>query len=121
VVAVGFPLTPLTDLEPQWLLAIENADGHFMRYVERKDANGIFFKCPKCYDAKGRTTRGVHGIICWDATVPLKPDVWVGPGRWELVGDTYETLSLRAGSSSVRLTSGCEAHFFVDNGQVRDC
>ena len=41
------------------------------------------------------------------------------PGRWQLVGDTFETLSLIADSSSVLLLGGCNAHFFVSHGYIR--
>ncbi len=79
------------------------------------EAEGIFFLCPVCFKANGGPV-GTHGIICWTPKVP--PDAQPGPGRWELVGSSFEDLSLRAGSSSIKLTGGCEAHFHVTNGNI---
>jgi hypothetical protein len=108
----------LTDLDPQWLRH-EPQNPEIHRFVERPEANGIRFLCPKCFEANGGPVR-THGIICWDPTVP--PDVAPKPGRWNLVGTSYEDLSLVAGSSSVLLTgNGCQAHFFVEHGSIRMC
>lgn len=113
----------LTALNPKWIQAYALADGTwfngFRCVTDRQDANGILFMCPKCFIAKGHTSKGVHGVICWSPLVPQTVDP--KPGRWELAGDTFDTLSLVAGSSSVLLTSGCNAHFFVKHGSIEMC
>lgn len=78
------------------------------------------FVCPKCFAANDHKRPGVHSIICWDPSVPQT--VFPNPGRWELVGDSFENLTLRAGSSSILLTGpGCQAHFFITNGEIQMC
>jgi len=99
---------------------------HFARIIDDKgssetvddiaQADGIWFLCPKCYIANGNSDVGTHWIVCWSPKVPqtISPT----PGRWELRGMGLADLSLVAGSSSVRLTGGCAAHFFVQNGEI---
>ncbi len=82
------------------------------------DADGIIFLCPKCFAANGGSL-GTHSVVCWSPRVP--PDADPKPGRWNLVGTSYADLSLRAGSSSVLLTGGCNAHFYVERGDIRMC
>lgn len=56
--------------------------------------------------------------MCWQPHVPV--GLAPGPGRWHLRGEDLATLSLvGVKSSSVLLTGGCRAHFFVENGLVR--
>ncbi len=81
------------------------------------EADGISFLCPWCFECAGRTAVGVHGITCWTPKVP--GDVAPGPGRWALDGTSYDDLSLVAGSSSVKIEGGCNAHFFVERGAIR--
>jgi hypothetical protein len=82
------------------------------------EADGVFFLCPKCFNLnKGPV--GTHGVICWRPRVPL--DILPNPGRWELEGTSIDDLSLRASSSSVLLKGGCDAHFFVANGEIVFC
>jgi hypothetical protein len=40
------------------------------------------------------------------------------PGRWDFQGTGLQDLTLVAGSSSVLLTGGCRAHFFVRDGEI---
>ena len=82
------------------------------------DCDGIMFLCPKCFAENGGP-RGTHVVICWRPRVP--PDVDPKPGRWEIVGSSFDDLSLVAGSSSVLLRGGCNAHFFIEKGAVRMC
>lgn len=81
------------------------------------DADGVLFQCPKCFAANGGPV-GTHYVFCWTPKVP--PDLDPKPGRWNLVGTSLADLSLVAGSSSVLLTGGCNAHFFVRNGAIED-
>lgn len=106
----------LTDLEPEWLRYRPGEPASYL-LCERHEANGIWFLCPKCFEANGGSV-GTHRVICWDPSVP--PEVQPNPGRWTLQGDTFETLSLVAGSSSVWLMGrGCQAHFFIEAGEIR--
>jgi hypothetical protein len=123
----------LSTLEPQFLRREERVeqwtrrkeDGtdeevtgprEYQVYVDTpQEADGITFMCPKCFE-QNKGSVGTHWVLCWSPKVP--PDIDPKPGRWNLVGTNYEDLSLVAGSSSVLLTSGCEAHFFVQQGNV---
>lgn len=124
----------LTDLEPQFIQheetvgtwtrrlpdgATEEVTGpqSYIAYVDHlSEAHGVMFLCPKCFAANGGDV-GTHQIICWNPSVPQT--VEPKPGRWEMRGTGYGDLSLVAGSSSVLLTSGCQAHFFVTTGEIR--
>ena len=81
------------------------------------DADGVMFLCPKCWLANAGPV-GTHGIICWRPRVPA--GVRPGPGRWEFQGTSLDDLTLVAGSSSVRLDGGCNAHFHVRGGSITD-
>ena len=107
----------LADLSPAWLGRIElGPEGRFSWYhdVQRGEAHGIIFHCPKCAVVPGHT----HMVICWDPDVPA--DLGPKPGRWDMQGDSFNSLSLvgRGASSSVLLLGGCDAHFFITGGNV---
>lgn len=104
----------LTDLSPRWLR--RDADDSWMQDVPLAEAHGVMFLCPKCFEANGRSPIGVHSVICWRPSVPqtTRPT----PGRWEFQGSSFEDLTLVAGSSSVALQGGCEAHFFIRDGAI---
>jgi len=80
------------------------------------EADGVQFLCPKCFAANSGAI-GTHQVICWRPRVP--PEVCPKPGRWEFEGTSLSDLTLRAGSSSILLIGGCEAHFFIENGAIR--
>lgn len=82
------------------------------------DADGVWFLCPKCFATNGGAI-GTHRVICWRPKVPqsINPK----PGRWEFKGTSIEDLELVAGSSSVQVIGGCEAHFYVRDGAIVDC
>lgn len=82
------------------------------------EADGVMFLCPKCFETNGGPV-GTHGVICWRPRVPAGIDP--SPGRWEFEGSSIDDLSLRAGSSSVQLHGGCNAHFYVANGEIVFC
>lgn len=107
----------LQQLEPRFLKITVPSKEH--RFVDDiAEADGIRFLCPKCYQANIGPV-GTHGVICWAPHVPQTE--LPTPGRWNLVGSGYADLSLVAGSSSVLLRGGCNAHFFVEHGQIRMC
>lgn len=98
----------LADLSPEFLKIVDEYS--FRTDVARADADGVWFLCPKCES---------HMVTCWSPSVDQSWDP--KPGRWELVGAGIDDLSLVAGSSSVALTHGCRAHFFVRNGGIIMC
>jgi hypothetical protein len=81
-------------------------------------ADGVWFVCPKCFLANNRERPGVHGVLCWDATVP--PQISPGPGRWNLRGTGLTDLTLVGGSNSIHLQGGCGWHGFIENGIFTD-
>lgn len=107
----------LTELQPRFLKR-ESADNFRCRDVSMTDADGIWFLCPKCFKNKGGPV-GTHSIICWEPSVPQ--DTTPTGGRWTIEGTGFDDLTLVAGSSSVLLKGGCNAHFFVRNGQIEMC
>jgi hypothetical protein len=106
----------LTELDPHWL--VREDDNHFGRARRLDQADGIRFRCPKCFEVN-RGVRGTHSIICWQPHVPQS--TFPTPGRWSFRGRGFRDLSLIASSNSVRLTSGCAAHFWIKNGEVTPC
>jgi hypothetical protein len=79
-------------------------------------ADGVMFLCPKCFDDPPIGPIGTHSVICWSPTIGQ--DHGPKPGRWNLVGTSIDDLTLVAGSSSVLLQGGCDAHFFVRDGRI---
>lgn len=110
-----FPTMKLIKLEPHWMKRVNARE--FQDVDSIQEADGIRFLCPKCFADKGNKI-GVHSCICWAPSVPQ--DTSPTPGRWDLVGTSFDDLTLVAGSSSILLTSGCMAHFFIRNGEVQD-
>jgi hypothetical protein len=104
----------LVELEPQFIKV--KSEIEFTEVNDIKDADGIMFLCPVCFKNNGNSNIGTHMIICWRPNVPqtINPK----PGRWEFLGTGYDDLELRAGSSSILLTGGCNAHFFIKNGEI---
>ena len=82
------------------------------------EADGVLLLCPGCF-IKNKGPIGTHSIICWRPHVPKTvPPV---PGRWEFYGTGIPDLTLKAGSSSIFCQPpGCGAHFFIENGWVRE-
>lgn len=107
----------LIDLEPQFLR--RDDDHHFTFVGDVSEADGVEFICPKCFADNGMKRAGVHGVICWEPSVPQTTTPT--PGRWEMLGTGFHDLTLRAGSSSILLQGGCGAHFFIENGNIRMC
>lgn len=65
------------------------------------------------------SSKGVHSVICWKPSVSqtVKPT----PGRWHILGSGFADLTLQSGSSSVLITDGCRAHFYITNGNIIPC
>ena len=105
----------LCDLQPKWIRWRPEGT----RIVQTAaEANGIRFKCPKCF-VTNEGPVGTHSIICWAPGVP--PTEYPTGGRWQLVGASFDTLTLVANSSSVAVEGGCKAHFFVQQGTIHFC
>lgn len=82
-------------------------------------ADGMVFLCPKCMAANNMRAEGVHSVICWQPSV--SPEMEPGPGRWLFIGNDFHDVTFVAGSSSVKLSGGCEAHFFIKAGKIEMC
>jgi hypothetical protein len=103
----------LTDLEPTFLKIVDDKTEQMTDNIQ--GADGLLFLCPKCFtDNKG--TVGTHYIKCWQPHVPASNPP--GPGRWSFIGTNYSDLTLQASSSSISLSTGCKAHFFIRNGEI---
>jgi hypothetical protein len=106
----------LVDLEPEFIKLESEDTWRCIRSTLVSDADGIIFKCPKCF-IKNNGSIGTHSVICWRPQVPLT--IHPKPGRWEFVGHSFCDLSLKASSNSVLLFGSCRAHFFIENGMIR--
>lgn len=102
----------LSELEPEFIKILDEKSHMPSSLTE---ADGLFFLCPKCF-AENKGPVGTHAIICWRPRVSQDRDP--KPGRWEFVGTGIDDLKLVAGSSSILLTSGCMAHFFIRDGRI---
>lgn len=80
---------------------------------------GLYCLCPACYAQNGGEV-GTHALRV--LTPDADPDDWPLPGRWRLIGDTFDELTAEGangGSSSILLAgSPCRAHFFIRDGEV---
>jgi len=105
----------LVELKPQFLKW--KNDTHFKHVDEINEADGIVFKCPLCLKNNNMSIVGVHSVICWEPNIPQTTSPT--PGRWNMLGTSFNDLTLQAGSSSVLLTGdGCKAHFLITNGEI---
>lgn len=106
----------LRELEPYFLKYL--GDGSSQRIDDIKEADGVIFLCPKCFETnKGRI--GTHCIICWFVG-RVGDDVVPKPGRWNPSGTGYDDLTfVPPGNVSVLLTSGCGWHGLIENGETR--
>lgn len=104
----------LSELEPEFV-GLWNERSGFSKVERIEDADGLWFLCPKCFAANGGPI-GTHRILCLRPRVPHPS--FSEPGRWEFDGSGFEDLTLVAGSSSVQVGGGCEAHFWVRAGAI---
>lgn len=85
------------------------------------EAQGIFMLCPRCLKDKG-TNIGVHSILMWRANCGVPEEQTPGPGRWAFSGSGLDDLTLagvNGHSDSIFIgPGGCEAHFYIRQGQV---
>ena len=95
----------------------ERGNAVYPRADTLAEAKGVQYLCPKCFEKNGGRV-GTHGIInfCPEVGQEFRPT----PGRWNLCGTGLHDLSLVNGSSSVGLTGGCSAHFFVTDGRIAE-
>lgn len=107
----------LAELEPQFLKIKDERT--YLHVDNIKEADGIDFLCPVCFVANGNSNKGTHHIMCWQLHVPQTH--YPIPGRWNFLGTCFTDLTLQNGSSSVLLTGGCRAHFFIKNGEIKLC
>ena len=105
----------LIELEPSFLKTSEKSHS---RIEDILQADGILFLCPKCF-LENKGSIGTHSIICWQPHVD--PNKSPKPGRWKFLGTGFIDLTLQATSSSISLTSGCKAHFFITAGEIIMC
>ena len=103
----------LSGLDPQFLCVEQ--PGTYRHVDTAEEADGIMFLCPVCFKKNGGPI-GTHSVICWTPAVSLSEPP--GPGRWRFEGTGYEDLTLVAGSSSILLKGGCNAHFFIRSGKI---
>ena len=120
----------LTELNPVFItMPVQEEHWTFQATEDGPDgAGGIRFDCPQCRlhpenDPWHVNSNGErrHRLTLY---VPdaFDGDPNIGPGRWSLVGDSFENLSLDGGSSSSVLCEyGCRAHFFVKDGHIEMC
>lgn len=106
----------LVDLEPEFLKITD--EGH-RTDATMAEADGLMLLCPKCFQ-KNSGPVGTHRIVCWRPHVPLAPHL-TGPGRWQMHGSGFHDLTLTASSNSILLLGGCNAHFFITNGEIINC
>lgn len=109
----------LTELRPVFLRRELRDGGEYYVGVNTiAEADGVQFLCPVCFMKNGGS-RGTHSVLCWRPRI--EAGVLPGPGRWEFLGSDFHDLTLKAGSDSVLLTGGCNAHFYVRNGEIVMC
>lgn len=108
----------LSELDPSFLISVDERTHRRTNLIT--EADGVIFLCPKCYQENINSDRGIHSIICWQPHIPLD-GIKSGPGRWNFEGTGYDDLSLVNGSSSVALNGGCNAHFWIKNGEIINC
>jgi hypothetical protein len=109
----------LSQLEPRFYKIVRPND--LRQEVDTlAEAQGLIFLCPKCFAENGGAV-GTHSVLCWFLGRGVPDSEEPGPGRWEALGTGVDDLTFRAGSSSILLTSGCRAHFFIRDGEVISC
>ncbi len=107
----------LAELEPRLLKITEDPKVWRCEGIAWSEADGLEFLCPKCWLANHGPI-GTHAVICWKRHVPQTiPPI---PGRWDHQGSSLEDITLVAGSSSVQLIGGCNAHFWIRAGAIAD-
>lgn len=110
------------DVPPdQFVDGIRSPSGKRVEYVPCDtlvEADGVWFRCPKCYHA-ANSDAGVHHVMCWfEGRVPDEANP--GPGRWTPSGTGLADLTFVPGERikavSVQLNGGCRWHGFIAGG-----
>lgn len=112
-----------TDLAPAFI-RLTDPDGRSWEIVDSiAEAQGVEFKCPKCYAANGGPA-GTHMVVCWSRSRGVPDHVSPGPGRWTLEGSGLADLTLGAEPNQTRsvwLTGpGCGWHGYITGGEASD-
>lgn len=105
----------------------------YIRYTDNlAEAQGLWFDCPKCYEAWLKGPRemigpykdirsGVHGVMVWFGGRDV-PERMTPKPRWQLVAGTgYSDLVI---APSILMIGGCAWHGFVGQvapGEVSTC
>lgn len=86
------------------------------------EADGVWFLCPKCFEAnKGPV--GTHMVICWFVG-KVRDDMDPSPGRWTPSGTGLADLTFvpgtppRAHSVWLNGDGGCQWHGWVQGGRA---
>ena len=121
---------PLKMLDPRWMSLADNGNLIHTRDPRPTNPIGLHLLCPLCWMVrkapiiapKKAIERvegfGVHAAHCLSPQAPA--DMLPLPGRWNLIGDTLDELSLKGKKgSSVQFNHGCKAHFLIKNGVVK--
>ena len=110
---------PLITLAPEWVKYDRRGEIVHWRIVDRiVDADGVSFKCPKCWQNLGGPI-GTHRVTVW-RTDRVPDEVQPAPGRWEFAGSDFDDLTLIARTSAYVLGAGCGWTGFVRSGVVTD-
>jgi hypothetical protein len=112
----------LTDLKPKftrWAGLGKYGSGSFAFVKTLKEADNIWFLCPKCFASNGGS-KGTHAIRI-DFREGQTPDANVmhnkqgQPVRWAVQGTGFDDLTL---SPSILIEGGCAWHGFIQNGKI---
>jgi hypothetical protein len=94
------------------------ATGGYEATPDIAHAQGLMYLCPRCFVANGGPV-GTHSVLNWFAHRGVPADEKPLPGRWNPSGNSIDDLTyVGPGSTSVLLTSGCEWHGFIRNGEA---
>lgn len=112
----------LSELDAKFVRFLKTEEGTYHISVDNIDAaHGVRFLCPKCFTENGGPI-GTHAIVCWSRSRGVPNDANPGPGRWMLVGNGIDDLTLNADppatARSVQLNGGCGWHGFVTGGET---
>lgn len=118
----------LRELEPSFLRYEERQEPdpdsgkdttrrYFVEVPTLAEAEGVEFLCPVCFKKNGGNV-GTHHVICW-FNGKVSEKVSPKPGRWNPSGTGLDDLTfVPPGAVSVQLLGGCNAHFFIRNGEA---
>lgn len=91
----------------------------FVMANDMKQAQGLKFLCPKCFERNNGPV-GTHSVIIWSRSRGV-PDHATPTGRWTLDGVSCANLTVNGdppGSArSIQLIGGCAWHGYITNGR----